>query len=322
MFAQDFLRYVLHLRGNKTRQMRFPCTTVESFIHWQLEAHEQLVRLLATAALSRVPPEIEVHSEEDSGSYRIQKISYQVLPDVRIPAYLLLPNQNHQPCPTLLAPHGHGYGKEQVLNEDGAYHHYIRRFAEEGYVVLAPDQIGFGERTENPGCSFPHESLNLLGQTLIGLRLWELTGALDLLEALPQVDTTRIGCAGLSLGGEMTLYLAAYDPRVQVACIACFLTSFEGTFLKEPHCTCGYVPGMAQYFEHADIAALIAPRPLMIQAGTKDPSFLVEDARASYEELAELYQLLGHGGRVELDVFDGGHEFHVEPALHWFRQWL
>ncbi len=322
MIAQDFRNYLKRYYETSARRMRFPCTTIENFVHWQGEAHNQLTRLLAIGDLSQVPLEMTVHVEEDAGAYRIQKISYQTLPGIRVPAYLLTPRQDGSKSPTLLAPHGHGYGKEQLMSEDGAYHQYVRRFAEAGFVVLVPDQISFGERTETPGCSFEHEVLNMLGGTLIGYRLWDLARALDLLETLPQVDDTRIGCAGLSLGGEMTLYLAAHDPRVKVACIASFLTSFAGTFLKEPHCTCGYIPGMARDFEHADIAALIAPRPLMIQAGTQDPSFLVEDARATYEELAELYQMLGHTDRVALDTFDGGHEFYVEPAIEWFEKWF
>ena len=136
------------------------------------------------------------------------------------------------------------------------------------------------------------------------------------------VDPDRIGCAGLSLGGEMTLYLAACDPRIKVACVACFLTSFKGTFLKEAHCTCGYVPKMARDFEHVDIASLIAPNPLMIQAGNLDPSFLVEDAMEAYTELLELYQMLDVANFVTLDVFEGGHEFHLDPVLAWFGQWF
>ena len=212
------------------------------------------------------------------------------------------------------------------MNEDGIYHKYPHRFAEAGFVVLVPEHISFGERA-NPepryrGCSFEHEALNLLDSTAIGYRLWELQRALDLLETLPQVGSNRIGCAGLSLGGEMTLYLAACDRRIRVACIACFLISFKGTFLKEPHCTCGYVPQMVRDFEHVDLASLIAPQPLMMQAGKQDGSFLVEDAQRSYEGLIELYGMLSGGEQIALDVFEGGHEFDLDPALDWFQQWL
>ena len=79
---------------------------------------------------------------------------------------------------------------------------------------------------------------------------------------------------------------------------------------------------MAKYFEHADIATLISPRPLMIQAGEKDPSFLVSDATEAYNQLDDHYRALGVDNRVTLDVFAGEHEFDVGPAIDWFNQWL
>ena len=75
-------------------------------------------------------------------------------------------------------------------------------------------------------------------------------------------------------------------------------------------------------FEHVDLASLIAPQPLMMQAGKQDGSFLVEDAQRSYEGLIELYGMLSGGERIALDVFEGGHEFDLDPALDWFQQWL
>jgi dienelactone hydrolase len=322
--GHDFNRYLKTLYDQTSRQMRFRGETPNDFRAWETEARAKVVELLSIDHLPSATPEMQVLEETEHDSYKIQKIAYQTLPELWVPAYLLTPTTGEPPFPTILCPPGHGGGINQVMHEDGAYHKYTQRFAEAGFVALVPEHISFGERA-NPdyrGCSFEHECLNLLGSTVIGYRTWELQRGLDLLETLPQVDNARIGCAGLSLGGEMTHYLAACDTRIRVACIACFLTSFKGTFLKEPHCTCGYVPKMARYFEHADLASLIAPRPMMIQVGTKDPSFLVEDAEASYEELAGLYRRLDAEAQITLDVFEGGHEFDVEPALGWFRRWL
>lgn len=324
--GSDFNRYLKKLYDDTSRQMRFRGGTPEAFRAWEIEARAKVIELLSIDHLPAATPSMHILNETEHGSYKIQKIAYQTLPDLWVPAYLLTPTTSPGPFPTLLCPPGHGGGINQVMNEDGAYHKYPHQFAEAGFVALVPENISFGERA-NPdpryrGCSFEHEALNLLGSTAIGYRMWDLQRAIDLLETLPQVDKNRMGCAGLSLGGEMTHYLAACDTRIRVVCIACFLTSFKGTFLKEPHCTCGYVPKMARYFEHADLASLIAPRPLMLQVGTKDGSFLVEDSQASYDELATLYRMLGAEEEIALDVFEGGHEFHVEPALDWFKRWL
>lgn len=321
----DFCKYLDNLYKKNSRQMRFAGSTRDEFIDWQTQARAKLIELLAIDHLDLLPLDLELLSEKEQENYLVQKISYQTLPNVRVPAYLLTPKRDY-PMPTVLCPHGHGFGKEQVMNENGSYNKYPRHLADAGFVALVPDHISFGERA-NPdkrysGCTFEHEALNLLGGTIVGYRMWDLQRAVDLLEKLPQVDSSRIGCAGLSLGGEMTLYLTACDTRIKAAVISCFLTSFAGTFLKEPHCYCGYIPKMAKYFEHADIAALISPRPLMIQAGLQDPSFLVKDAQASYEELKPLYKLFEEDQKITIDVFDQGHIFHLEPAVEWLKKWL
>ena len=327
----NFLRYLQQLYAENSRRMRFQ-GTVQTFESWKAEARSKVIELLQIADLPTYTteqdfnPELETVAEEEFPNYRLTKVMYQTLPHLTVSAYLLRPKGNDQPRPAILCPPGHGKGINQVMGEEeSGYHLYPRKLAEAGYVAFVPEHISFGERA-NPepyhGCRFDHEALNLLGSTVIGYRMWELQRALDILTTLPAVDSNRIGCAGLSLGGEMTLYLAACDERIKVACIACFLTSFEGTFLKEPHCICGYVPQMAKYFEHADIATLISPRPLMIQAGEKDPSFLVSDATEAYNQLDDHYRALGVDNRVTLDVFAGEHEFDVGPAIDWFNQWL
>ncbi|MCC6442670.1 MAG: acetylxylan esterase [Armatimonadetes bacterium] len=322
----DFRNYLHALYQNRSRQARFQGRTPEDFTAWEPEARARLLDLLGTAHLEISPLDVRTLGEEDRGSYLFRKIAYRTLPGLYVPAYLLLPKNASRPMPAVLCPHGHGWGKDHVMLEEECYHRYPHYLAEAGFCALVPDHISFGERA-NPdegyrGCSFEHEALSLLGSSVIGYRMWDIQRALDVLESLPEVDKSRIGCAGLSLGGEMTLYLSACDTRVKAACIAGFLTSFKGTFLKEPHCTCGYIHGMARDFEHADIASLIAPRPLLIQSGSLDPSFLESDARKAYAEILSLYRLLGKEERVCLDIFEGGHEFHVSTALAWFQKWL
>ena len=326
----DFLQYMRHLYDKTARQMRFQ-GPIEDFYDWKPKARSKILELLQISDLPSFTDnifetEFEILSEKQLPNYQLLKVQYQTLPSLVVSAYLLIPTQTDQPKPTILCPPGHGTGIDQVIFESkSSYHRYPEKLAEAGYVAFVPEHISFGYRS-NPepyhGCRYDHAALSLLGSTVIGYRMWELQRAIDLLMNLPCVDNDRIGCAGLSLGGEMTLYLAACDERIQVACVACFLTSFQSTFLKELHCTCGYVPQMAKYFEHADIATLISPRPLMIQAGDVDPSFLASDATQAYKELSYHYQALGAKDKVRLNIFSGGHEFDVQPAIEWFDQWL
>jgi dienelactone hydrolase len=187
--------------------------------------------------------------------------------------------------------------------------------------VLCPDQIGFGER-ELPEGKVNYQvivhGLNMLGHTLIGLRYWDLLRALDLLQSLPAVSRGRIGVMGLSLGGEMTMFVSALQTRVRAAVVCGYLTSHRSTFLDRPHCTCGHLRDLAKHFEHADIAALIAPRPLFLDAGRKDGSFPYQDAQAIVRQLRPVYRLFGRPrSHLGIEVHDGGHEIAGKESIPW-----
>ena len=89
-----------------------------------------------------------------------------------------------------------------------------------------------------------------------------------------------------------------------------------------PHCDCNYLPGIAQYAEMSDIAGLIAPKPLLVESGTRDPIFPIEASRAAYQELCHVYELLGASDRLRHDVFEGKHQFSGREAFSWLHSWL
>jgi fermentation-respiration switch protein FrsA (DUF1100 family) len=88
------------------------------------------------------------------------------------------------------------------------------------------------------------------------------------------------------------------------------------------HCDCNYVPGILPYAEMADLAALIAPRPLLIEAGTDDPIFPVDEVRIASEQVARVYRLLGAPDLFDQDIFEGGHRFSGNKTFDWFARWL
>ena len=110
--------------------------------------------------------------------------------------------------------------------------------------------------------------------------LWDLARALDVLAAHPLVDPTRIAAVGLSYGGTCTLFLAALDDRVAAAVVSGYLSSWRAAHTV-PWNMCGsqVLPGMLGTLEHVDIAALIAPRPLLVETGTDDVIFPVPPRR-------------------------------------------
>ena len=152
-----------------------------------------------------------------------RRIVFDVEETMSVPAYLLVPHARREvaPGPAVLAVHGHGPGKALVcgIEPGGPGDDYAHALASLGYVVLAPDLRGFGERSEWMPPGHYHCDWDLVCATMAGVvplerNLWDLGRALDVLCAHPLVDSTRVGAAGLSYGGTCTLF-AALDERVR-----------------------------------------------------------------------------------------------------------
>jgi hypothetical protein len=159
-------------------------------------------------------------------------------------------------------------------------------------------------------------------RTLMGERLWDVMRCVDFLETLPEVDKARIGCAGLSLGGEMAMWLGAMDERVSAVVSAGFLTRMDQ--MEQGHCMCWKFDGLRELADWADIYCLIAPRALQCQNGMQEPptDFSVPLAQEALAEIRLIYKDLGAENQAELDVHPGGHEVDLPGLLDFFQRTL
>ncbi|HID21712.1 MAG TPA: hypothetical protein EYP14_04850, partial [Planctomycetaceae bacterium] len=224
-------------------------------------------------------------------------------PDRRIKVVVTVPPDARPSCtPAVVCIHGHGGHRDIVYIPKNNYRGFARVLAEQGYVTLSTN---VGQHTVQS----PH-------RTLMGERLWDLIRVVDLATSLPEVDPARIGCAGLSLGGEMAMWLGAMDQRIAATVSSGFLTTMEN--LRKGHCMCWDFPGLQRRYEFSDIYALIAPRPLQCQNGQKERlphGFPVSLARQAMAEIRRAYRAAGHEDRVELVVHPDGHVFDVPSAM-------
>jgi hypothetical protein len=136
---------------------------------------------------------------------------------------------------------------------------------------------------------------------------------------MKEVDRARIGCAGLSLGGEMSMWLAAMDPRIAACVSSGFLTTMDQ--MEYDHCMCWTFDGLRELVDFADIFGLIAPRPLQCQNGLREAPFMfvVPLARQAMDEIRPVYAALGRPGSVELAIHRGEHEIDLPSLVEFFR---
>jgi fermentation-respiration switch protein FrsA (DUF1100 family) len=299
---------------------------------WRARVRERLLDRLGPAPQS-VPLDIEVTESVECGTYVRERVVFDTETTMSVPAFLLVPKERRDPGPAILAIHGHGPGKARicgVLEEDHdeglPYAHVL---ACEGYLVLAPDLRGFGERGEWMPDDKYHCDWDLVCATMAGIvpqqrNLWDLHRALDVLAAHPLVDPARIGAAGLSYGATCTLFLAALDERVRAAVVSCYLSSWRAAHTV-PWNMCGsqILPGQIGALEHLDVASLIAPRPLLAENGVDDIIFPVDAARQTVASLRQVYAALGASDDALVhDVFAGGHMWHGTMTSDFFARWL
>lgn len=221
--------------------------------------------------------------------------------------------QHAEKRPAILCLHGHGGDRYSVFDDDpnspnAAYKAFARRLAEQGFICASID-VG---RHEVSDPRF----------TVMGERLYDAVRAVDYLSSRDDVDAQRIGCAGLSLGGEMAMWLGAMDTRVAAVVSAGFLTVMDQ--LEQNHCLCWKFQGLRESVDFPEIYGLIAPRRLQCQNGRQEPAtqFPVPLAESAFRRIQRIYTDLGAPHVAEWVAHPGGHEIDLDALLRFFSVWL
>ncbi|MGO8870834.1 MAG: alpha/beta hydrolase family protein [Acidimicrobiales bacterium] len=294
-----------------------PSDDLSGFEPWRARFEERLQEALSPWP-DRVPLDTEVTEEVACDGFRRSRVVFDTEGAMSVPAFLLVPVGRRSAGPAVLAVHGHGPGKSQVCeSEPGAVRGsgYAAELARRGYVVLAPDLRCFGERLDwNPPDHYACDT-NLVHQLMAGWspltqNLWDLSRSLDVLEEHPLVDPDRMAVLGFSYGGTLSLFLAACDHRVAAAVVSGYLASW-GEAHKVPWNMCGsqVLPRMLGQMEHADVAALVAPRPLYVETGRDDPLFPLDASVGTVDRVRRVYERFGASDRLVHDVVEGEHRW-------------
>ena len=299
--------------GDTLRTRQYQPGSRNQAIRWQKDLRTDFARLLNLTDLisnkKNIPLNpVEIKSE-DKGPYISKEIEINSTPTRRIRIILTIPHHTSQPLtslPSVVCIHGHGGKPYSVYDLNSPYKAFAAELASKGFVTIAAvvsQHVIYEE-----------------GRTLMGERLWDLMRCVDYLETLPEVDPKRIGCGGLSLGGEMAMWLGAMDTRMKATVSSGFLTRMDQ--MEKGHCMCWKFPGLRELVDYADIYSLTAPRALQCQNGLKEPAadFTVALAEEAMKEIRLIYSDLKHPERVTLVAHPEGHVVDVPSLLTFFTQ--
>lgn len=326
---------------NIGRQMAFKAENREDFLKWKNEVRSKLKQV--TGMNSMLMCELNAVTEESVqlDGYTRKKIIIQTEPEIYMPFYMLIPDciRQGEKRPAVITPHGHDSGGKLMtagLKEIPGIDHAIDtyngdygvQFVKEGFIVFCPDARGFGERREKDrqgdeveklldeecaACSGINRLAIALGQSVIGMWVWDLMRLIDYIYTCKECDAERIGCAGLSGGGSQTLWLAALDDRIKACAVSGYFYGFDEAMLEMVECSCNYAPHVWEIVDMGDLGALVAPRTMVIETGNMDKlngKSNLANVHPQIETARQAYKLFNAEANLTHDVFNGGHLWH------------
>jgi dienelactone hydrolase len=334
----DLQRHVDGMTRAPERRLAFDGKTLADFERWQGQlrcAVKGLLGLEGRTIPHWIPAERLARVERPG--YCEEKFVLDVGEGVKAPVYLLIPDRA-PPFKSVLVFHGHNPSVQYVLGNYpdetvagkmlARQMNYAQALAQAGYLVCAVEQRGFGERqsTQYPDAarSCRHLAFNYLmaGRTLLGERIWDGLCAIQFLDQRPDIVRGALGCTGNSGGGTTSLWLSALDERITTCVPSCAFSSFYASIGSIWHCECNYVPGILDWADMGDLAALIAPRPLCIISGQEDDIFPIQAARAQFRIVEGAYALHEAKVRCTHAVHPDGHRYDQRLSLDFFSRWL
>ena len=331
-----------HYRPGAARY-RFTAKNVSEAKRWQRVSRKALGETVGFQDLRPSPLSPMRVEEVDKGDYKREKILIRTSRDSAMPVYLLLPKGKKRPLPVVLAFHGHGYGVKDIVGlwQDGEERDtpggYQKDFAvslcRRGFAVAASEISCFGERQTDfsylnavigqvapTTCTHAAMLAFHLGGSVVGLRVFEGKRLVDYLGTRSDLDITRLGAMGISGGGMHTFFSTCLDERIKACVISGYYATFREGVLAMSHCACNFMPGLHKFGEIYDLGGLIAPRPLLVEAGDYDPIFPIRSVKKSIARTRKIYKLFGAERGLETDYFEGNHQISGRRAYDFLME--
>ena len=320
--------------------MRFSVGDWDDVPAWQKKARAKLAELCGYSREASVPVVVSDEKFDLSGGLVRRRVVLRVREAVHIPVHLIEAKASSGPRPIMICLQGTNSGAHLSWGEvrypadadkvSGGYNFAVQA-ARRGYLAVAVEQSCFGERAEaqiSPRSVAPCVDATmhaiLLGRSLLGERCYDVSRVCDWLMAEAtnlSVRSDQIDIMGHSAGGSVALFAAALDQRIR-AVLACGCIGYIRTTIGRRRDDQGQnvVPGILNWFELADIVALVAPRPFVTVAGENDHIWPAAGARSVVDEARQAYARLNAIDNIVCQTATGGHLFRPELSWRVFEQ--
>ncbi len=328
LVAEYFAKQVKQLAQNDLTKI----TSAQEWLNHREVARTQLAEMLGLSPLpERTPLNATITKTMESEQFIVECLHYQSMPGLYVTANLYRPRIISGRLPAILYGCGHGkMTKDGVsLGNKTQYQHHGAWFARNGYVCLVIDTVQLGEiEGEHHGTyRLGRWWWNQRGYTPAGVETWNCMRALDYLQSRPEVDPDRIGMTGRSGGGAYSWWTAAMDDRIKVAVPVAGITTLQNHIVDgcvEGHCDCMYMVNHHRW-DFPQLAALVAPRPLLISNTDKDTIFPLDGVVELHRQVRHLYRMLQADDHLGLQITEGPHKDSQELQIHamsWFNRFL
>jgi dienelactone hydrolase len=339
--AFDPVFYTRRLYESAPLRLTFRAQNRKQAEAWQRQLRAKLTELVGGFPAQRAALRPQTLDARDFPAYRREKFVFESRPGLQVLGYLLTPRDSAPPHPAMICLPGHGRGVDDIVGIDaqgreradkpGYQHDFALQVVEHGMAAVAIEPLAFGCRrdpvtrkkgAEATACQPSAGAALLLGQTMVGWRVYDVMRAIDWIETRKELDARRVGCVGISGGGTVTTFAAALEPRIRAAMISGYLNTFRDSVLSLSHCIDNYVPGILNWAEMYDVAGLIAPRPLFVESGMKDDIFPVEASKASFARVSKVYEVFDAAQMAQQEVFNDIHSFYGVQGLPFLAKHL
>ncbi|MBC8471132.1 MAG: prolyl oligopeptidase family serine peptidase [Planctomycetes bacterium] len=306
--------------------------SLEDWENKRLKYRKQLFEMLSLDPLpEKTDLKAVITGTVEHEEFIVENIHFQSMPGLYVTGNLYVPRNIEKPAPAILYVCGHGPTKKNNISYGNkvSYQRHAAWFARHGYVCLIIDTLQMGEIEAIHHGTYRYDMWwwNSRGYTSAGVEAWNCIRSLDYLQTRKEVDKNRIGVTGRSGGGAYSWWIAALDDRIKAAVPVAGITDLQNHVVDgcvEGHCDCMYIVNTYRW-NYPIVAALVAPRPLLISNSDKDTIFPLDGVVRVHEKVREIYRLYDADDKLGLQITEGPHKDTQELRIHafvWFNRFL